>query len=138
MSAKDKFHRVVKVALEKEGWNITDDPLYLSFGGVDVYIDLAAEKLIVAEKENQKIAVEVKSFIGSSTISDFHLAMGQFINYRTILQQRDPKRILYLAIPEAAYTSFFLLEFTQIIITNYDLKFIVYDIAKEVILKWQN
>ncbi len=99
MSAKDKFHRVVKVALEKEGWKITDDPFYLSFGAVDVYIDLAAKKLIVAEKEGQKIAVEVKIFLGSSTISDFHLAVGQFINYRTILNQKDPKRILYPAIP---------------------------------------
>jgi hypothetical protein len=57
MSAKDKFHNLVKIALEKEGWKITSDPLYLSFGGVDIYIDLAAEKLIAAERNGEKIAV---------------------------------------------------------------------------------
>jgi hypothetical protein len=29
MSAKDIFHNTVKIALEKENWQITDDPLYL-------------------------------------------------------------------------------------------------------------
>jgi hypothetical protein len=46
-------------------------------------IDLAAEKLIAAEREGEKIAVEVKSFLErSSAISEFHTALGQFINYR--------------------------------------------------------
>ncbi|MBW3586434.1 MAG: XisH family protein, partial [Cyanobacteria bacterium 0813] len=39
MSAKDKFHDVVKIALQKEGWQITDDPLSFSVGGVDMLID---------------------------------------------------------------------------------------------------
>ena len=30
MSAKDKFHDIVRLALEKDGWNITSDPLYPS------------------------------------------------------------------------------------------------------------
>jgi hypothetical protein len=29
MSAKDIFHNTVKIALEKDSWLITDDPLYL-------------------------------------------------------------------------------------------------------------
>jgi hypothetical protein len=137
MSAKDKFHNLVKIALEKEGWKITSDPLYLSFGGVDIYIDLAAEKLIAAERNGEKIAVEIKSFLGGSTISSFHLAVGQFINYRTILTKKDPDRILYLAIPQETYDNFFLLEFTQNIIQDYQLKFMVYDVQNEVIIKWQ-
>ena len=138
MSAKDKFHHLVRVALEKEGWTITDDPLYISFGGVDVYIDLAAEKLILAEKKEQKIAVEIKSFLGSSTIYDFHLAVGQFINYRTILNQKDPQRSLYLAIPEEAYDNFFRLEFTRTVINNNKINLIIYNVEKEVIVKWRN
>ena len=34
MAAKDSFHDAVKSALEKEGWNITHDPLYINFAGV--------------------------------------------------------------------------------------------------------
>jgi len=78
MPAKDIFHSTVRIGLEKEGWIITNDPLYLDFGGVEVYIDLAAEKIIAAEREGEKIAVEVKSFIGSSAIPEFHKALGLF------------------------------------------------------------
>lgn len=45
MPAYDVFHEKVKVALVKDGWIVTDDPLSLSVGGVDFYIDLGAERL---------------------------------------------------------------------------------------------
>ena len=63
MPAKDQFHEAVKNALVKEGSTITDDPLFLKFGEVDMYVDLGAEKVISAWKDGEKIAVEVKSFI---------------------------------------------------------------------------
>ncbi len=106
MSAKDKFHDIVKSALQKDGWVITDDPLYISFGGVQMYIDLGAERLIAAEKEGEKIAVEIKSFLSPSAISDFHIAFGQFLNYRTVLREKDSQRILYLAVNEEIYNDF--------------------------------
>ena len=40
MSAKDIFHDAVRNALEKEAWKITHDPMFISIGGVQVYIDL--------------------------------------------------------------------------------------------------
>ncbi|MDZ8081501.1 MAG: element excision factor XisH family protein [Nostoc sp. DcaGUA01] len=100
MSAKDKFHDVVKSALIKDGWRITHDLLLIRIENiVDMYIDLGAEKIIAAEKEGRIIAVEVKSFIGTSTISEFHTAVGQFINYRYALEETDDERVLYLAVP---------------------------------------
>ncbi len=82
MAAKDIFHEVVKKALQKDGWQITHDPLSLGVGGVNISIDLGAERLIAAEREGKKIAVEVKSFLErASAISEFHTALGQFINY---------------------------------------------------------
>ncbi|MEH2069264.1 MAG: XisH family protein [Nostoc sp.] len=114
MSAKDVFHEVVKIALQKDGWQITHDPLLFNVGGVKMSIDLAAEKLIAAERENEKIAVEVKSFLEqSSVISEFHTALGQFINYRGALKRRDPERILYLAVPLTTYRTFFKLDFPK-------------------------
>jgi hypothetical protein len=44
MSAKDIFHQSVCIALEKDGWNITHDPLYLKVNDVEFYIDLGAER----------------------------------------------------------------------------------------------
>ncbi|MGB5961962.1 MAG: XisH family protein [Coleofasciculaceae cyanobacterium] len=137
MPAKDIFHEAVRKGLEKEAWIITDDPLKLQVGGVEMYIDLGAEKLIAAEKNGEKIAVEIKSFIGRSNISEFHNAIGQFINYRVALEEQYPKRILYLAVPLSTYQSFFSLQFIQTVIKRFEVKIIIYDPANEVIWRWQ-
>lgn len=133
---KDKFHDAVKNGLIKDEWIITNDPLFLQFGGVDVYIDLGAEKLIAAQKDNQKIAVEIKSFLNLSVITDFYTALGQFMSYRLILREEEPDRILYLAIPLDVYNTFFQLLFARTAIQDYQLKLIVYDSNNEVIVKW--
>ncbi|NES40722.1 MULTISPECIES: XisH family protein [unclassified Moorena] len=138
MPAKDIFHDTVKNALIKEGWIITDDPLYLDYGGVDMYVDLGAEKLIAAQKDQQKIAVEIKSFNRPSLISEFHNALGQFLNYRLVLETIEPERKIYLAISEDVYEAFFTLVFTQKAVNNYQLKLLVYDIKNEVIKQWKN
>ena len=91
---KDLYHNQVKTALQKDGWQITHDPYEIRIGGVEMYIDLAAEQVIAAQKGNVKIAVEIKSFISPSTISDFHLAHGQFLDYRYALEDEEPERIL--------------------------------------------
>ena len=137
MSAKDVFHGVVKIALQKDGWQVTNDPLTISVGGVNISIDLAAEKLIAAEREGQKIAVEVKSFLErSSAISEFHTALGQFINYRGALRRLQPERVLYLAVPLTTYKTFFQLDFPKDMILENQLKMLVYDVEQEVIFKW--
>ncbi|BAT52675.1 FdxN element excision controlling factor protein [Nostoc sp. NIES-3756] len=138
MSAKDKFHDIVKIGLEKDGWKITDDPLRIEWGLVELYIDLGAEKIIAAEKQGQKIAVEVKSFLGQSTISEFHTALGQFINYRFAISQKQPERILYLAVPLDTYETFFQLLFPQTIVQQYQLRLLIYDVINEVIVRWIN
>lgn len=100
-------------------------------------IDLGAEKIIAADKDGQKIAVEIKSFLGASAISEFHTALGQFLNYRLALEEQDPKRVLYLAVLLDTYDTFFTLQFIQGAIKRYQLKLIIYDPQKEVIVKWE-
>ncbi|KPA10736.1 fatty-acid oxidation protein subunit alpha [Candidatus Magnetomorum sp. HK-1] len=138
MAALDKFHGTVKQALIKDGWSITNDPLQLQYGGIDFFIDLAAERLITAEKSNQKIAVEVKSFLSDSVTYEFHTAVGQCINYKIILKELQPERVLYLAVPSEIYHSFFEGQFAQMVISQTAIKIIVYDCEKEVIEKWIN
>ncbi|RKZ38178.1 MAG: fatty-acid oxidation protein subunit alpha [Gammaproteobacteria bacterium] len=138
MPAKDIFHNTVKNALQKDGWTITHDPLSIRFGKVELYVDLGAEKLIAAQKNGEQIAVEIKSFLMDSNITDFHRALGQFMNYLMALEDLQPKRILYLAIPSGIYDDFFMLPFGQKAIEYHQLKLIVYDIKKEVIVKWLN
>ena len=99
MPARDIYHHQVRTALIKDGWTITHDPLRLIWGRKDVFVDLGAERLLAAEKGSQRIAVEIKSFLGTSEIQDLEHALGQFVLYRTILAQREPDRQLYLAVP---------------------------------------
>jgi hypothetical protein len=136
--AKDLFHQAVKQALIKDGWTITSDPLIIRIERVKLEIDLAAEKVFAAEKDEQKIAVEVKSFINPSVITDFHNALGQFLNYRLALEMTEPDRILYLAIPIDIFNTFFQERFTQAAISHYALKIIAYKPNTEEIIEWKN
>jgi hypothetical protein len=136
MSRKDTFHEIVRHALEKDGWKITHDPLMLRYELGNLYIDLGAEKILAAEREGQKIAVEVKSFVRNSAISEFHTALGEFISYRILLSEQYPEYILYLAVPFDAYTSFFATQLAQGIINSQQLKLIVYKPEQEVIEQW--
>ncbi|MEG3902297.1 XisH family protein [Microcoleus sp. MOSTC5] len=137
MAARDLFHDAVKKALQKEEWEITADPLIVKIQGVKFEIDLAAEKILAAEKLGQKIAVEIKSFLNNSAITDFHLALGQFLNYRLALQIKEPDRTLYLAVPFDTFDSFFQEPFIQEAVNVYQLKLVVYDPQKEVIVEWK-
>lgn len=137
MSAKDAFHEVVKIALQKDGWQITHDPYNLQAGTLELYIDLGAEKVVAAEKDGQKIAVEIKSFTGPSKISQFYTALGKFISYRAALQKQEIDRILYLAVPGNVYDSFFTMGFIQSLVQQNQIHLIVYDIEQEAIAQWQ-
>jgi len=70
MPQRDYHHQAVRNALTKEGWTITHDPLTVPFGVRKVYLDLGAERLLGAERGNERIAVEIKSFIGVSEVAD--------------------------------------------------------------------
>ena len=137
MPGKDIFHNAVRHAIEKEGWIITHDPFFLRFGDVDLFIDLGAEEILAAERAGQRIAVEIKSFTGASPVSDFHLAVGQFMNYRMALEQEEPERTLYLAVPSDVYDSFFTLPFAQLAIRRHGIRLIVFHPEQERIVRWQ-
>jgi hypothetical protein len=103
MARRDKVHDIVKDALVREGWTITHDPLVVKIGRKSGEIDLGAERVLAAERGNETIAVEIKSFIGSSTLTEFYRALGQFNLYGRALKNQFPERILYLALPLATY-----------------------------------
>ncbi|MCU0568345.1 MAG: XisH family protein [Oculatellaceae cyanobacterium Prado106] len=138
MSARDLVHQAVKTALQKDGWTITHDPLTIDLNDGQLQIDLGAERLIAAQKQDQQIAIEIKSFAAPSAISEFHTALGQFLNYRVALKLKDPSRILYLAIPQEVYAGFFTRQLPQLSIQEYQLKLIIFNPISEVIVQWQN
>ena len=137
MPAQDLYHDTVVHALTADGWTITHDPLSLSYGGRDLYIDLGAERTtIAAERDGQKIAIEIKSFLGSSTVRDLEEAVGQYQVYHSVLTEIDPGRMLYLAVPQRVYESLFTERFGQLIRQRLQLRLMVFDEHEERIVAW--
>lgn len=136
--ARDLIHNLVREALEKANWLITHDPYPIKLGGFDMEIDLGAENILAAEKGSEKIAVEIKTFAGLSKIYEFHLAVGQFVDYRIALQIKEPERILYVAITEDIYEDLFQLPFAQTVIKELKMKLMVINVVKNEIIQWIN
>lgn len=136
MAAKDLYHEHVRKALIKDGWTITDDPLSLSWLGTTLHVDLGAERLIAAEKGAERIAVEVKSFIGSSKIEDLRDALGQFMIYRSSLKRTLPQRQLFLALRDSAYRRIFESADGRALLVEEELRLLVFNAKRKEIIRW--
>jgi hypothetical protein len=110
--------------------------LKFKFGNVKFNIDLGAEKLIAAERESEKIAVEIKSFINPSPMNDFQNALGQYLLYRDFLEFSHKDYELYLAVRNATFNTFFQRKSIQPVIKRHQLNFIVFNDKKEEIQSW--
>lgn len=133
---RDFYHQAARTALEKDGWAITDDPLDLTIGEVALFADLGAERVIGAERGSEKIAVEIKSFFDQSPILEFHKALGQYENYRLSLEELDPDRPLWLAVPEEAWNDFFQRPFIQKVIHRHSVELIIFNPETKRIVQW--
>lgn len=135
--AKDKFHFIVKEALIKDGWTITQDPYKLGEWDPEWEIDLGAEKIFAAEKGQIKIAVEVKSFLDISFAHEFHKALGQYLNYLASLSQIEEDRVLYLAVPIDVWLTEFQRRGIQFSIETYKVKIVVFNPLTNKIEEWR-
>jgi hypothetical protein len=138
MPQLDLIHNSVKRALIKENWLITHDPYIIQYGRTTLYADLGAERPIAAERNGQKLVIEVKSFIGASKIQDLKEALGQYDIYRYLLEEIAPDRKLYIAISHTAYNNFFRQDVTQLILKKHQLPLIIVNIETEEIQQWIN
>jgi hypothetical protein len=138
MSARDIFHDEVKNALVKDGWNVTDDPLRLTVGKTDLWVDLGAEPVLAAERPGERIAVEIKSFVGMSPVQDLKEALGQYQIYVDALEQSptESDRTLFLAVREITYEDVFAEPLGKMMLDNKRLRLIVFDPKSEEITQW--
>lgn len=136
MAAMDFFHHIVREVLINDGWTITDDPLKVTYGKADYKIDLGAERVIAATKENEQIAVEIKTFGEPSFVYAFHAALGQYINYKRGLRKTGKPHILFLAVSVDVYELQFDRLVVQDAIEEDDLKIIVFNPETKQIEKW--
>ena len=96
MPARNIHYDAVIQALRADGWTITHDPLMIPFGDRRLFIDLGAERVTLgAERNGERIAVEIASFVADSPVRDLQEAVGQFVVYRALLSQIEPERIVF-------------------------------------------
>ena len=137
MPAKNVYHDAVIRALNADGWTITHDPLTLSYGGKDLFVDLGAERVtLAAVKGTEQIAVEVQSFLSPSPVRDLQEAVGQFEIYRAVLTEIEPDRSLYLAVPRRVYDGLLSEPLGHLIVARVQLRLLVFDEQKAKVVKW--
>jgi hypothetical protein len=136
MPVRDVYHSAVKNALTKDGWTITHDPFVLKWGARDLFVDLGAERLLAAEKGARKIAVEVKAFTGPSDIVELERALGQYLLYHDVLAEREPDRVLFLAVPGPVMNELFGEPIGQLVLRNHRVQLVVFEPKEEVVLRW--
>ena len=136
MPRKDIYHDIVKIALQKDGWQTIDDPLRVVVGGIGLFIDLTAEPVLSFEKGNEKIAIEIKSFEIQSHITSFYEALGKYLTYRKALEMNAMQMEIYLAIPYKAYDTIFQKELIKALVIENHLHIIVYEPNTQVIISW--
>lgn len=101
-----------------------------------MFVDLGAESLFSAEKGERKIAVEIKSFVSASDLTDLHNAVGQYTFYHDVMEQIQPGRELYLAVRSITYTTIFQDSFGKLMLDNNRLKLLVFNADTEEIVRW--
>lgn len=62
--------------------------------------------------------------------------MGQYILYAKILEEQQPERVIYLAIPVNVFRDIFAEPIGQLLLRKTDLRLLVFDPRKEVIVEW--
>ncbi|MFM9949935.1 MAG: element excision factor XisH family protein [Saprospiraceae bacterium] len=116
---------------------MTDDPFYIRpEKGINYPVDLAAERVLTAEKGTEKIAVEVKSFLEESSLHEFHKALGQYLDYQTGLEMLDSRYELILAVPEPVFNYLWSFEVIRRSAQKIDMKILVYKLSIPEIALW--
>ncbi|MBD1929409.1 XisH family protein [Trichocoleus sp. FACHB-90] len=145
MPQRDAIHNIIRQALIKEGWEITDDPYVISYGERFLFIDLAARldavsgiagRFIGARRGSSRIAVEIKEFRGNSAIADLEQAIGQYVLYRLLLEQVDPDRQLYLAIAGTTFDGIFSEPIGELVRRELPMKLLIVDVVAQEVKQW--
>jgi len=136
MPRLDEHHESVKKALVKDGWTITNDPFTIDFEDATLFADLAAERTIAAQKENEKIAIEIKTFGSNSAYDDLEKAFGQYQVYRSFLRKLEPAREIFLAVSDEKYDKIFTRASVKFLVTDLQIKLLVFNAEMEEIVKW--
>jgi hypothetical protein len=134
---KDAYHDIVKAALVKDGWQITDDPFLIDYRGTLLFADLGAEKPPVFRHRRSKISIEVKVLSEPARFAKFECAVGQYVVYRRLMVSLQLQRDLYLAVSHQVFTNFFQKRPAVMeVVTGEQIRLLIFDPRKKEIVQW--
>lgn len=136
MPQRDQYHDSLRSALIKDGWTITHDPLSLAVGVHKMFVDLGAERLLAAERGTEKIAVELKNFLGPSDVAQLEDAVGQYVVYRIVLARKDPQRRMILAVPSVTFETLLQSDLGRMVCEAAHIEVLSFDPQEEVVRRW--
>jgi len=136
MPARDAIHDAVRNALVKDDWTIIHDPYILEFEELIVFPDLAADRSLAAEREDERVVIEAKTFEGRSVVYELEHAVGQYQLYRILLRAIDSRCKLFLCVTQEVYENIFQRPGIECVIRELDIGLLVIDPEREVIVKW--
>jgi hypothetical protein len=139
MPAKNVYHDTVVEALVADGWTVTADPLRLTYGERDMYVDLGLiGSALVAERAGREVAVEIQSFLGRSDLDDLHRAVGQYMIYKTVLAEIHPATPIYMAVPAEAFRKSFSDDLGKLLLDRLVRQMVVFDEVTRKVVQWIN
>lgn len=136
MPTLDLSYDLVKNALRKDGWRITQSALQLKMGADSGTAALWATQLLAADKDERKIAVAVNSFIGRSEFADLAQALAQLAVSRPRLHAMKLDRVLYLAVRQATYQACFVGPEGTRLLARHPVPLLVFDPRREEVVQW--
>ncbi|MCC7206416.1 MAG: hypothetical protein IT323_03870 [Anaerolineae bacterium] len=133
MPAKDAYHDIVIRALVKDGWTIVQEQVYLSDGQRHCWVDLSVRR----EKESL-ILIEIKGMdnVASSLVS-LMSAVGQYVFYRAMLDYLELNYELFLAVPDAVYSTIIQSPAALRMVTSTQVHFLVFNPSREEVVAWK-
>jgi hypothetical protein len=136
MPALDRCHPIIVRSLEKDGWTVAPESFGLSVArGHTLQIDIQATRTENGSSY-KLVIVEVKCFPDQAAeTTDLYIALGQYLVYRGLLNERQVEADLYLAVPTFAYESVFK-RMGMAAVRENRVKMIVIDLDREVITQW--
>jgi hypothetical protein len=135
MPAKDLYHDTVVTALEKDGWRVRQQQVYLRHRKRRLYIDLRAEH----SARGDVAIIEVKSFLKTTAVlDDLAFAVGKYMLYRQFLRALNEHSALYLAVPVSAYNGVLSEPLSLALLREANVALLVFEPVTEDVVKWIN
>jgi hypothetical protein len=134
LPAKDRSHDLLKRALVKNQWLITNEQIKLKVGDRRLWIDLEAEHLT----KSTLILIEVKEMNSASQVDDLSNAVGQYLMYRVALENKNIQVPLYMAVSSNTFRGILSEEIGQLMIERFKIALIIFDPESEEITEWQH